>query len=101
MGYSTGVGDEGGFAPDLKSNEEACEVILEAIEAAGYKPGADIAIALDPAASSFFENGIYNLAKSGQREKTSAEMTELYKTWVEKHPIISIEDGLDEADCQI
>jgi enolase len=97
-GYATGVGDEGGFSPDLKSNAEACEVILDAIEAAGYTPGVDISIAIDPAASSFFENGHYNLSKSGQGKKTSAEMTELYKTWVEKYPIISIEDGLDEND---
>jgi enolase len=97
-GYSTSVGDEGGFAPNLKSNKEACEVILEAIEAAGYTPGKDIAIALDPAASSFFENGIYNLSKSGQGKKTSAEMTELYRTWIDKYPIVSIEDGLDEND---
>jgi enolase len=97
-GYATGVGDEGGFAPDLKSNAEACEVILEAIEAAGYRPGQDISIALDPAASSFFENGSYHLSKSGQGKKTSTEMTELFKTWVEKYPIISIEDGLAEND---
>ncbi|MFZ0929964.1 MAG: phosphopyruvate hydratase [Syntrophobacteraceae bacterium] len=99
-GYSTSVGDEGGFAPNLKSNEEACEVILEAIEAAGYMPGKDVAIALDPAASSFFENGIYNLKKSGQGMKTSAEMTELYRSWVEKYPIVSIEDGLAENDWE-
>ncbi len=99
-GYSTSVGDEGGFAPNLKSNEEACEVILEAIEAAGYTPGKDVAIALDPAASSFFENGMYNLNKSGQGKKTSAEMTELYRSWVDKYPIVSIEDGLDENDWE-
>ena len=97
-GYATGVGDEGGFAPDLKSNDEACQVIVEAIKAAGYRPGHDIAIALDPAASSFFEGGLYNLAKSGQGEKTSAEMVSLYKTWVDKYPIVSIEDGLAEND---
>lgn len=97
-GYSTGVGDEGGFAPNLKSNDEACEVIIEAIKAAGFKPGKDIAIALDPAASSFFKNGIYNLAKSGQGKKSSAEMVAFYKTWIEKYPIVSIEDGLDEND---
>jgi len=97
-GYATGVGDEGGFAPDLKSNDEACQVIVEAIKAAGYQPGQDIAIALDPAASSFFEGGIYNLAKSGQGKKTSAEMVSLYKTWVDKYPIVSIEDGLAEND---
>jgi enolase len=99
-GYATGVGDEGGFAPNLKSNDEACEVIIEAIKAAGYKPGRDIAIALDPAASSFFENGIYDLAKSGQGKKNSAEMVALYKTWIEKYPIVSIEDGLAETDWE-
>jgi enolase len=99
-GYATGVGDEGGFAPDLKSNEEACEVIVEAIEAAGYKPGRDVAIALDPAASSFYESGAYNLAKSGQGVKSSDEMTEIYATWVKKYPIMSIEDGLAESDWQ-
>jgi enolase len=97
-GYATSVGDEGGFAPNLKSNDEACEVIVEAIEAAGYKPGKDVAIALDPAASSFYEDGTYNLAKSGQGRKTSAEMTALYKQWIAKYPIISIEDGLAEND---
>ena len=97
-GYATSVGDEGGFAPNLKSNDEACEVILEAIEAAGYKPGKDVAIALDPAASSFFEGGNYNLSKSGQGKKTSTEMTNLYKKWVDKYPIVSIEDGLAEND---
>ena len=99
-GYATGVGDEGGFAPNLKSNEEACEVIVEAIEAAGYNPGRDVAIALDPAASSFYENGAYNLAKSGQGVKSSDEMTEIYATWVEKYPIMSIEDGLAESDWE-
>lgn len=99
-GYSTNVGDEGGFAPDLKSNEEACEVILEAIEAAGYRPGKDISIALDPAASSFYASGVYELKKSGQGKKTSGEMTELYQEWIEKYPIVSIEDGLDENDWE-
>lgn len=97
-GYITNVGDEGGFAPNLKSNDEACEVIIEAIQKAGFKPGKDIALALDPAASSFFEQGRYNLAKSGQGQKTSTEMTQLYKSWIEKYPIVSIEDGLDEND---
>jgi enolase len=97
-GYATSVGDEGGFAPNLKSNDEACEVIVEAIAAAGYKPGKDVAIALDPAASSFFEGGKYNLAKSGQGKKSSAQMTELYKQWIAKYPIVSIEDGLAEND---
>jgi enolase len=99
-GYATNVGDEGGFAPDLKSNDEACEVILEAIAAAGYQPGKDMAIALDPAASSFFEDEVYNLNKSGQGQKISAEMVDLYKAWVEKYPIVSIEDGLAENDWQ-
>ena len=99
-GYATSVGDEGGFAPNLKSNEEACEVIVQAIEAAGYKSGKDVAIALDPAASSFYEDGAYNLAKSGQGKKTSAEMTKLYGQWIGKFPIVSIEDGLAENDWE-
>jgi len=99
-GYATNVGDEGGFAPELKSNEEACEVILEAISAAGYQPGKDVTIALDPAASSFFDEGVYNLIKSKQGQKISAEMTDLYEAWVEKYPIVSIEDGLAENDWQ-
>jgi enolase len=97
-GYATAVGDEGGFAPNLKSNDEACEVIVEAIKSAGYKPGKDVAIALDPAASSFYEKGVYNLAKSGQGKKTSAEMTALYKTWIDQYHVLSIEDGLAEND---
>jgi enolase len=99
-GYATGVGDEGGFAPDLKSNEEACEMILEAISAAGYQPGRDLAIALDPAASSFFAAGGYNLSKSGQGQKSSTEMVGLYQAWAGKYPIVSIEDGLAENDWQ-
>ncbi len=99
-GYATSVGDEGGFAPNLKSNDEACEVIVEAIQAAGYRPGKDIAIALDPAASSFYEDGKYNLAKSGQGKKTSGEMTDLYAKWIQKYPIVSIEDGLAENDWE-
>ena len=97
-GYSTAVGDEGGFAPNLKSNEEAVEVIVAAIEAAGYKPGKDVSIAMDPAASSFFENGAYVLSKSGQGKKNSKEMTAMYKSWADKYPIVSIEDGLAEND---
>jgi len=97
-GYATSVGDEGGFAPNLKSNEEACEVIVEAIAAAGLKAGTDVSIALDPAASSFFEDASYNLAKSKQGKKSSAQMTALYKGWIEKFPIVSIEDGLAEND---
>ena len=97
-GYATSVGDEGGFAPDLKSNDEACEVIVQAIEAAGYKPGKDIAIALDPAASSFFDKGSYDLAKSKGGRKSSDEMIALYGKWIDRYPIVSIEDGLDEND---
>ncbi|MDD5241846.1 MAG: phosphopyruvate hydratase [Sulfuricella sp.] len=99
-GYATSVGDEGGFAPQVKSNDEACELIVEAIAAAGYKPGKDIAIALDLAASSFYENGKYRLTRSGQGDKTATEMTALLKQWVEKYPIVSIEDGLAENDWE-
>ncbi len=99
-GYTTSVGDEGGFAPRLKSNDEGCEIIIDAIEAAGFKPGKDIAIALDPAASSFFENGMYHLVKSGQGKKSSGDLVALYKAWIEKYPIVSIEDGLDENDWE-
>jgi enolase len=97
-GYATSVGDEGGFAPQVESNEEACELIVEAIGAAGYQPGRDIAIALDPAASSFFEDGRYRLSRSGQGDKTAAEMTALFESWVAKYPIVSIEDGHAEND---
>ena len=97
-GYATGVGDEGGFAPNLKSNDEACELIMAAISEAGYKARKAIAIALDPAASSFYENDAYDLKRSGQGRKKSDEMIKLYESWVKKHPIISIEDGLDEND---
>ena len=96
--YNAGVGDEGGFAPNLKSNEEACDLIVEAIRTAGFKPGKDVALALDPAASSFFEDGGYNLAKSKQGRKTSDEMTALYASWIDKYPIVSLEDGLAEND---
>jgi enolase len=82
-GYSTAVGDEGSFAPDLKNNEEACEVIVEAIQAAGYTPGEDIAIALDPAASLFLKGDVYDLAKSGGSHKTADEMIDLYRTWTD------------------
>jgi len=95
---ATSVGDEGGFAPNLESNEQAVEVILEGIAAAGLKAGKDVAIALDPAASSFFENGKYVLAKSGQGKKTSDEMIALYGAWIKKYPIVSLEDGLAEND---
>ncbi len=97
-GLSTAVGDEGGFAPDLKSNEEALEVILAAIEKAGYKAGKDIFIALDPASSSFYENGKYILEAEAKKENSSADMIEFYGRWVQKYPIISIEDGLAEDD---
>jgi enolase len=97
-GYATSVGDEGGFAPNLPNNENACEVIVEAIESAGYQPGRDIAIALDPAASSFYANGVYDLSKSGQGQKSSDEMIALYQKWLDTYPIVSIEDGLDEND---
>jgi len=97
-GLSTAVGDEGGFAPDLKSNEEAIEVILQAIDKAGYKSGKDIFIALDPASSSFYENGKYMLRAEASPEKTSEDMVNFYADWVSKYPICSIEDGLAEDD---
>ncbi len=98
-GYSTGVGDEGGFAPSLKSNEEALELIIEAIQRAGYEPGKDIFVALDPAASEVFEDGKYLLKKEG-RTLSGEEMVDFYEDWVNKYPIISIEDGLAEDDWQ-
>jgi len=97
-GLSTAVGDEGGFAPDLKSNEEAIKVILEAIEKAGYKPGTDVKIALDPASSEFYKEGMYILAAEKNPKKSSADMVAFYKDWAEKYPIFSIEDGLAEDD---
>lgn len=97
-GLSTAVGDEGGFAPDLRSNAEAVEVILEAIKQAGYKAGKDVYIALDPAASSFYENGKYILEAEAKKENSSADMINFYEDWVKKYPIISIEDGLAEDD---
>ena len=97
-GLVTAVGDEGGFAPNLKSNDEAVEVIVEAIKAAGYKPGKDIAIALDPAASEFYDNGSYVMKKSDRARKTPAEMVKLYGEWVKKYPIVSLEDGMGEED---
>jgi len=101
-GYSTSVGDEGGFAPSLKSNVEAIEVILEAIELAGYKAGEEIAIALDPASSEFFDKakGRYVFKKSDKSEKTSEEMTRFWENWVRQYPIISLEDGLAEGDWE-
>ncbi len=96
-GLNTGIGAEGGFAPDLDSNEEAIKIILEAVEAAGYKAGEDILLALDVAATEIYEDGKYHLKGEGV-EKTSSEMVEFYKELVDKYPIISIEDGLDEDD---
>ena len=97
-GYATSVGDEGGFAPNLKSNVEAIEVILEAIEKAGYKAGTDAMIALDPAASEFYKAGKYVFKKSDGSKKSSEEMVAFYADWVRQYPIISIEDGLSEDD---
>jgi enolase len=97
-GYATSVGDEGGFAPNLKSNEEAVETILEAIEKAGYKAGEDIMLALDPAASEFFDGANYVFKKSDKRVLSSDEMIAYWTDWTEKYPIISIEDGLAESD---
>jgi enolase len=98
QGYTVSVGDEGGFAPMLKSNEEAFELILEAISAAGYRPGQHIALAIDAAATSFFHDGRYRLGRSAYRDKTAEELTALYQQWVRKYPIVSIEDGLAEDD---
>jgi len=98
-GYFTGVGDEGGFAPALARNEEAVELILKAIEKAGYTPRKDVVVALDPASSGFHENGLYNL-RTEKRKITSAEMVELYSAWIEKFPIGVIEDGLAEDDWE-
>lgn len=98
-GYSTGVGDEGGFAPVLKTNSDAIELILEAIEKAGYQPGEQIALALDPASSEFYKDGMYNLRTEG-RQATSAEMVEMYADWVKQYPIVVLEDGLAEDDWE-
>jgi enolase len=97
-GYATGVGDEGGFAPNLKSNEEAIETILEAIGIAGYHAGTDILLALDPAASEFYDGESYVFKKSDGRKLSSAEMIAFWKDWVDKYPIVSIEDGMAEND---
>ena len=99
-GYTTSVGDEGGFAPSLKSNEEALEVVLEAITKAGYKPGAQISIALDPAASEFYDkaSGKYVFKKSDKSQRTSDQMVKFWAKWVEQYPIISLEDGMAEDD---
>jgi enolase len=99
QGMSTNVGDEGGFAPNLKSNEEAIEVVLQAIEKAGFRPGEDVYISLDAASSEFYKSdlGIYHFESTGEK-MTSAEMVDFWKGWVSKYPIISIEDGLAEDD---
>jgi enolase len=97
-GLNTAVGDEGGFAPDLKSNEEALQLIIQAVENAGYKPGDQILLALDPAASEFYKDGKYMLKAEQKPEKTSDEMIDFYESLISRYPIISIEDGLDEND---
>jgi enolase len=99
-GYSTSVGDEGGFAPDLKSNDQALELILEAITQAGYRPGADVGLALDPASSEFYDaaKGKYVFKKSDRSERTPAEMVDYFSNWVRQYPIVSIEDGMAEDD---
>jgi enolase len=97
-GHSTNVGDEGGFAPNLKSNEEPIELILEAIAKAGYRPGADVALALDPASSEFFENGKYVFTRSDKSARGAEQMVEFYAGWLKQYPIVSIEDGLAEDD---
>lgn len=96
--YTTSVGDEGGFAPQLKSNDEAITLILEAIEAAGYKPGKQIAIAIDAAASEFYDGSRYVFRKSDGKARTTIQMIRQYERWIERFPIVSIEDGLDEDD---
>jgi len=97
-GYNTGVGDEGGFAPSVKSNVEAIELVLEAIQQAGYKPGAQIAVALDPAASEFYKDGKYIFKKSDKSEKSSDDMIRYWAKWVKDYPIVSLEDSLSEDD---
>jgi enolase len=97
-GYATGVGDEGGFAPNLKSNEEAIETILQAIEQSGYQAGDNVLLALDPAASEFFDGAGYVFKKSDGRKLSSDQMIDFWKSWVDKYPIISIEDGMAEND---
>jgi enolase len=96
-GYSTGVGDEGGFAPALKTNAQALDVIVQAIEKAGYRPGQDIVLAMDPASSGFYEDGAYNL-RTEKRKVTSEEMIAIYKEWFAKYPVLVLEDGLAEDD---
>src|SRR5690606_2804099 len=97
-GLSTAGGDEGGFAPDLPSNEAALDAVMEAIEKAGYTPGKDIAIALDVAATELYQDGMYVFKKGDKSRRSAADMVELYRGWCDKYPIVSIEDGLDEND---
>jgi enolase 1/2/3 len=99
-GYNTGVGDEGGFAPNLRSNEEAVEVILEAITQAGYRPGDDVAICLDPATSEMWQDGKYVFFKSDRTVKNSEEMVSLWSSWCGQYPIVSLEDGMSEHDWE-
>jgi enolase len=99
-GYNTAVGDEGGFAPSVKSNVEAIELVLEAITQAGYKPGEEIAIALDPAASEFYQDGKYVFKKSDKSAKSSEDMVRYWAKWVKDYPIVSLEDGLSENDWE-
>jgi len=99
-GLSTGVGDEGGFAPNLPNDEAALEAVMSAIETAGYEPGKDVAIALDPAASEFHEDGSYVFKKSGAGKKSAEAMIALYQSWIDRYPIVSIEDGLAEDDWE-
>ena len=99
QGLSTGVGDEGGFAPSLRANEDALQLIVQAIEKAGYAPGRDVAIALDPAASEFFKDGRYNLKGEG-RSLDAAALVKLYRDWIARYPIVSIEDGMAEDDWE-
>ncbi|HEY8107000.1 MAG TPA: phosphopyruvate hydratase [Gemmatimonadales bacterium] len=99
-GLSTAVGDEGGFAPMLPSNEAALDAVMQAIEAAGYQPGKDLAIALDPAASEFYQDGHYVFKKGDGSKRTAAQMVDLYQQWVDRYPIVSIEDGLAENDWE-
>ena len=98
QGYSTNVGDEGGFAPNIKSNEEAIQLVLQAIETAGYRPGEDVFIAMDAAVSEFYEDGVYHFKKSTGDKLTSSQMVDYWADWAKKYPIISIEDGMDEDD---
>ena len=98
QGFSTNVGDEGGFAPNIKSNEDAIKIVLQAIEKAGYRPGEDVFIAMDAAVSEFYEDGVYHFKKSTGDKLTSSQMVDYWADWVKKYPIISLEDGMDEDD---